>query len=179
MVAPVGADAPCDEAVELPSDPAAVRRAEREHEPDDRHREPEPERPHGDERAPGHDQRAERDQDERRDVGRPADDAPRARARAAAQAEPEHAGEEDPDRDQAEPDQLGVVVAPGALPAPLHARRRPRPRLGGTRLAASLRHRRATSRRTPRLLPGAPGPRAGPTGLWCGVAVRRVWRGGP
>ena len=59
--------------VEAVADDAAVRRAEREQQPDERDDEPEPERPHRDELAARDDQRADRDEHDRRDVRGPAD----------------------------------------------------------------------------------------------------------
>ncbi len=135
-------DALRDEVAELSPDPAAVRGAEREHQPDDGDAEAEPERADGNQGAPRDDEAAERDQDQRRDVGGPADHAPgRIRHRPAAQAEPEHARQEDPERGEPEPDQLRVMVT-GALlrPPPRLAGRRLRPRLRGARTAACLRH---------------------------------------
>ena len=141
--APVVPTPSATSALELAADPAAVRGAEREHQPDDGDAQPELERADGHERAPGHHQPAERDQDDRGDVGGPADHGgDGVRHRAAREPEPEHAREEDPDREQPEADELGVVVAARALaPALLDARRRLRPRPRGTGAAACLRHR--------------------------------------
>ena len=92
-----GADTRRDTSLELLPDHAAVAATEGEHQAEQRRGEAQPERPHLDERAPRHDQRSERDQHDRRDVGRPADRHGGVPDRAAAQAEPQHAGEEDPE----------------------------------------------------------------------------------
>ena len=66
-----------DERLEAVADEAAVRGAERQHQPGQRNGEPELERPNVDERALRHHQRPERDEDDRREVGGGADRAPR------------------------------------------------------------------------------------------------------
>ena len=62
------AEADRDDALEAVADRAALRVAEREQQPGDRDAEAEPERPHVDECAARDDQRAERHEDERRQV---------------------------------------------------------------------------------------------------------------
>ncbi len=62
-----------DQIFEAAAERAAVARAERQHQADDREREAEAERAHVDECAPRDDQDAERDEDERRQVGGVAD----------------------------------------------------------------------------------------------------------
>src|SRR5205814_2513457 len=88
----------------------------------------------GDGLAPGDEQGAEGHADERREVGRPADGRRDGiRHRPAREPEPEHAGEEGTGREQAETDELGVVVTARRLTAPL-----PRARADG---ALARRHR--------------------------------------
>ena len=90
------AEAERDQIFEAAAEGAAVAGAERQHQADDREREAEAERANVDERAARDDQHAERDEDERRQVGGVADALLDQMAdRAAVEAEPEDGGEED------------------------------------------------------------------------------------
>ena len=100
-----------NERLEPVADEAAVGGAEGQHQAGERNRQSELERPHVDERALRHHQGAERDENDRREVGGSADRALREICdRPAAEAEPEHGREEHPDRGEAEADQLGMLV---------------------------------------------------------------------
>ena len=117
--------------------------AEREHEADQGDGEPEPEGAHVDQRALRHHQHADRDEEERCQVGGRADEAlHRVGRRAAAQPEPENGRQEDAEPGQPQPDQLGVVVRLRLLRLPaalLDAGRRSRGRLVGPLLAHHVR----------------------------------------
>jgi hypothetical protein len=111
--------------LEAPSHVAAVVVAERQQQAGERHRQPRPERPHVDERAARDHEDAHRGQDERRRVGGGPEGVPEAAGyrpadHSAVPAGVEDAPEEDAERGEPEPDQLGMVVA--ARPAPLAAR---------------------------------------------------------
>ena len=96
-----------DERLEGVSERAAVPGAERQHQAGERDGEPELERADVDERALGDHQRAERHEDDRREVRGRAEPALHEIAdRAAAEPEPEHGREKDADRAEGEPDQL-------------------------------------------------------------------------
>ena len=126
-----------DPAPESAADGATLVAAERDHQPDRRDHEAGAERIHVEQRAPEEHQAADDDERERRGVrGRP-DHVPEARldllaGDASLPAEIEQRREEEPDRDEPEPDQLRMLVrSTGSrllLRRPfLHARGRARP----------------------------------------------------
>ena len=118
--APDRADRERDRPLEAAADGAAVSRAECRLEAGEADGEADAEGAQRDERAAGDDQGAEGHADERREVGRPTDRRrDGVRHRPARKAEPEHAGEEGTGREQAETDELGVVVTARRLTAPL------------------------------------------------------------
>ena len=91
--------------------------------PNARDDEPDAERPDVDERAPRDHQPAERDEGDRHDPRGAADQGveavgERAADVAAVPADVEDAAEEEPERDEAEAPELGVLQAPGSLPSP-------------------------------------------------------------
>ena len=105
------AEAERHERLEPVADETAVRRAERQHHPCECDAEAEPEGAHVDERALGDHQRADRYQDDGRQVGGRTDGRlDEVRDRAAVEPEPEDGREEDAAGGQAEADELGVVV---------------------------------------------------------------------
>ena len=100
-----------DERLERVSERAAVTGAERQHQPGERDAEAEPEGPDVDQFALRHHQGAERHEHQRRDVrGSPHGRLHEVADRPAAEAEPEHGREEDADRAERQPDQLGIVM---------------------------------------------------------------------
>jgi hypothetical protein len=167
-----------DEVGEQPLRPAAgvaaARVAERQQRAGDEQGQAGPERAHVDERAAGDHQPAERSERDRSSVGGPADRCDEGVRDGAADEAPvplevEHAAEEEPERGQPEPPELGMVVSSLLARPLLHARRGLRAQLRGTLLArhgrefgaggrAPARIRRAGAARCPRMwrlaLPG-------------------------
>jgi len=138
------AEPEADKVSEALAEQAAVAGAETEHQAREREAEPEPERAHVDEGAPRDDQRTERDQHERGQVGGCADPSmDEVRDGAAVEAEPEDRGQEDAKPGQAEAHQLGMVVSVSPLrlcAALLHARGRFRGRLMDPPFTRHARH---------------------------------------
>ena len=151
------ADEAADQRVEaLPDQPRARSEHEEEAEHDDRA--PGAERPHVEQLRPRDEQAAERAEGDRQQVAEVADHAVEPvddllARRAAVPAEVEQRGQEEPGREQEEPDQLGTVVAARALLA-LGAALDPRrlARAQGSLLGGTASHRGASSTRRARPL---------------------------
>ena len=120
-MAPVVPSAEGDEPLEPVPEETAVAGAERQHQAGERDAQAEAERAHVDQRALRDDHHAERDEDDRRQVGGGADRrVGEVLDRAAVEAEPEDGGEEDAEAGEAEADQLRMLVRVGErIPAAL------------------------------------------------------------
>src|SRR5581483_3432587 len=125
------ADGDADRAAERPPEVAAVVPSEREHQAGERDDEPGTERPHVDERAAHDHQPADPGAGDRHDVGGAADDRIEPVVERAADIAPvpagvDHAAEEDTERDEREPPELGMLQparASAGRPALLDAAR--------------------------------------------------------